>query len=481
MSLKDKAVSGIIWTSFEKFGTYFIQLGIGIIIARILDPSDYGIIALTTIFMSVANILLDSGFGNALIQNKERNNIDYSTAFYFNLIVGIALYTIIFLSAPYLALFYNNPLLCSVTRVIALSLILNSLTISQTARLTAELKFKELSYIAITTQISTGIIGLMLAYNGAGVWALVGQNISSCFLRVIFIQYYTKWKPMPIFSTKSFKKMFSFGWKLLCSGLINAVYENIYSLVIGKIYNAKQAGYYSQGDKLAILPSTTFINVVLKVAFPILVEVQNDRDKLKASFLKFLRIPIFILYPILVLIIIYAKPIIYILLGEKWLPAASILQILSFSTFFEPLTTINLSILYAKGRTDLVLKLEFIKKTLAFIILFISIPFGLWWLCAGRAFYGLIAYSINCYYSKKILDFGFWKQTKYNFPIILKSITMGGICIITTHYINSLSLKLIIGCFIGILSYTILSHLYKDESYIDLKQIIKNKFKHINF
>lgn len=478
MSLKDKAVSGIIWTSIEKFGGYFIQLSIGLIIARILDPTDYGIIALTAIYMSVANILLDSGFGNALIQNTNRNNIDFSTAFYFNLVISIILYILIFIAAPHIARFYNSPILCNVSRIIAISLVLNSLTISQTARLTAELRFKELSYISISTQITTGILGLILAYNGAGVWALVGQNISSCLLRAIFIQYYTKWKPMLTFSMTSFKKMFSYGWKLLCAGIINSVYENIYSLVIGKIYDAKQVGFYSQGDKLAVIPSTTFTNVVLKVAFPILVEVQNENERLKSTYLKFLRIPIYILYPTLTLIIIYAKDIIYVLLGEKWLPATPILQILSISAFFDPLTTINLSILYAKGRTDLVLKLEFIKKTLAFLILLISIPFGIWWLCAGRSVYGLIAYSINCYYTKKILNFGFWNQVQCSLPIIFKSITMVIICFLTTHYIEAPILKIVIGIIVGIISYILLSYFSNDENFNDIRQIINLKFKH---
>lgn len=475
ISLKDKAVSGIIWTSIERFGTYFIQLVIGIIIARILSPEDFGVIGMTSIFMAIANTLLDSGFGNALIQNRERNETDYATAFYFNILIGILLYIFLYYAAPFIASFYKTPILQAVCRIIGITLILNSLTIAQTAKLTAEFKFKELSYINILTQFITGLLGILAAYWGAGVWALVLQNVGSCFLRIIFIEYITRWIPTKKFSIQSFKRMFSFGSKILCSGMINTIYSNLYTLIIGKVYNTTQVGYYTQGDKFAVLPSTTLLNVIMKVAYPLMAEVQDNTEKLRIAYKKFLRIPIFILYPVLTGLIIYADPLIRILLGEKWLPCVPILQILCIGTFFDPLTHINLNVLYVKGRTDLVLKLELIKKTIAFVILFAMIPLGLWWLCAGRVFYGFIAYIINCHYTKKILDFSFWKQMKYNIPIITKSILMGSICILSTWIINIPLLKLIIGSIIGIISYILIAIISKDESYLDIKHIIRNR------
>lgn len=472
---KHKAISGIIWTSFERFGAYFIQLIISIILARILSPNDFGVIGMTVIFMLIANTLLDSGFGNALIQNKNRDEIDYSTAFYFNIIIGIILYIILYISSPFIADFYNTEILTPVCRALGLSLIFNSLTIAQTAKLTVEFKFKALSIITVTTQVITGIIGIILAYCGYGVWALVFQNVGSCFLRVIFIEYYTKWIPMKSFSKDSFKKMFNFGSKLLCSGIINTIYNNLYTLIIGKIYTPTEVGYYAQGDKFAVLPSNTFLSVIMKVAYPMMAEVQDNTEKLRNAYQKFLRLPIFVLYPILTLFIIYAKPIIILLIGEKWLPAVPILQILCIGTFFDPLTHINLNVLYVKGRTDLVLKLEVIKKSIAFIILFSMIPLGLWWLCAGRAIYGFIAYSINCYYTKKFLDFSFWKQMRYNIPIITKSALMGIICYSCTINIHSNIIKVAIGFIIGIISYIIIAKISKDESFLDIKDIIKNK------
>lgn len=474
-SLKSKAVSGVIWTSIERFGTYFIQLIIGIIIARILSPDDFGIIGMTAIFMAIANTLLDSGFGNALIQNRERNETDYSTAFYFNTIVGIILYLILYFSSPLIAEFYKTPILIPVCRVIGFSLILNSLIIPQTAKLTAEFKFKELSFTTIITQTATGIIAIIAAYYGAGVWALVLQNVSSCFLRIFLIEYFTRWKPTKRFSVSSFKKMFSFGSKILCSGIINTIYSNLYTLVIGRIYNPTQVGYYTQGDKFAVLPSTTLLQVVMKVAYPLMAEIQDDTDKLKVAYQKFLRLPIFILYPVLTGLIVYAHPLIYILLGEKWLPTVPILQILCLGSFFDPLTHINLNILYVKGRTDLVLKLEVIKKSIAFLILFTMIPFGLWWLCAGRVFYGFIAYIINCHYTTRYINFGFWSQMKYNIPIIAKSLLMGGICYSITFIECTPIVQLTIGTIVGFITYLLIAIISKDESYADLLDIIKRK------
>lgn len=474
-SLKSKAVSGVIWTSIERFGTYFIQLIIGIIIARILSPDDFGIIGMTAIFMAIANTLLDSGFGNALIQNRERNETDYSTAFYFNTIVGIILYLILYFSSPLIAEFYKTPILIPVCRVIGFSLILNSLIIPQTAKLTAEFKFKELSFTTIITQTVTGIIAIIAAYYGAGVWALVLQNVSSCFLRIFLIEYFTRWKPTKRFSVSSFKKMFSFGSKILCSGIINTIYSNLYTLVIGRIYNPTQVGYYTQGDKFAVLPSTTLLQVVMKVAYPLMAEIQDDTDKLKVAYQKFLRLPIFILYPVLTGLIVYAHPLIYILLGEKWLPTVPILQILCLGSFFDPLTHINLNILYVKGRTDLVLKLEVIKKSIAFLILFTMIPFGLWWLCAGRVFYGFIAYIINCHYTTRYINFGFWSQMKYNIPIIAKSLLMGGICYSITFIECTPIVQLTIGTIVGFITYLLIAIISKDESYADLLDIIKRK------
>ena len=471
-TLKDKAVSGIAWTSVERFSQQIIQFVIGIIIARILSPQDYGIIGMTAIFFAVANTFVDSGFGSALIQKKDRNDIDYSTCFYFNLAVGFVSYLILFFIAPAISDFYRIPLLCDVIRVLGLSLIVNSLTISQTARMTAEMKFKEMSVITIIIQVFTGIVGLYFAYTGWGVWALVFQQLGSSIAKLIIIEVYLKWIPQFVFSIPSFKHMFSYGSKILCSSLINVIYDNMYTLVIGRVFSAKDVGYYNRGNQFAILPTTTILNIFMKVAFPLMAEVQNDTEKLQIAYKKFLRVPIFILYPILFGLIVLAKPLILVLLGEKWLPAVPILQVLCIGSFFDPLTHINLTILYVKGRTDLVLKLELLKKPIAFIILFGMIPLGLWWLCLGRAIYGFIAYCFNCYYTGRFINFGFWKQMYYNVPVILKAGIMGALCYLSLHISENPFFQLIIGIATGLISYIAIAIITKDETWMDVKAFL---------
>lgn len=474
-TLKQKAVSGVAWTSIERFMQQFIQFVIGVLIARVLLPQDYGVVGMIAIFFSIASTFVDSGFGSALIKKKDRGELDYSTCFYFNIIVALIAYTLLWFSAPYIATFYRTPILCGITRVLGLNIIFNSLGISQTVKLTVELKFKELSMMSIITQIITGCVGLYLAYAGWGVWALVFQQLSGCVSKLIILELYSKWLPTLQFSMKSFKYMFSYGSKLLCSSLINNIYDNLYTLVIGKAFNAKDVGFYNRGNQFSMLPSQTLLSIFMKVAFPIMSEVQDDTVKLRDAYKKFLRVPIFILYPILFGLIVLAKPLILVVLGEKWLPCVPLLQVLCIGSFFDPLTHINLNILYVKGRTDLVLKLELIKKPIAFILLFGMIHFGLWWLCFGRAIYGFIAYCFNCYYTKKLIDFGFWQQMYYNVPVLIKSGIMGLVCASSLFLFQTPICQLIYGVIISILCYFILVIVTHDETYFDVKHLILNK------
>ena len=471
-TLKQQAVSGVMWTSIERFTQQIIQFVIGLAIARILSPQDYGIIGMTAIFFAVATTFIDSGFGSALIQKKDRNETDYSTCFYFNVIVGVALYAILWLASPTIAEFYRTPILCEVTRILGLTMLVNSLSISQTAKMTAEMRFKEMAIISVVTQLVTGLVGLYLAYSGWGVWALVFQQLSSCVARLLMMEIFLKWYPRWAFSKASFMHMFSYGSKILCSSLINTIYNNLYTLVIGRAFSAKEVGYYNRGNQFAILPTQTILSIFMKVAFPLMSEVQDDVEKLKSAYKKFLRVPLFVLYPILFGLMALAKPLILVLLGEKWLPAVPLLQVLCIGSFFDPLTHINLNILYVKGRTDLVLRLELIKKPIAFILLFGMIPFGLWWLCFGRAIYGFIAYCFNCYYTGKFINFGFWKQMYYNVPVLLKSGLMGALCYGCLYVFDSPLIQLVVGIVVGIVSYFLMAIVTKDETLNDVKQII---------
>ena len=477
--LKSSAISGVTWTAMERFGQQFLRLIIGVIIARILEPSMFGIVGMTVVFTDLAQSILDSGFGSALIQKKDRNEIDYSTCFYFNVIVGLVLYIVLFISAPYIADFYHTEELADVIRVISIGFVFNSLIISQNAKLSAEFKFKASAIINIASYLISGIVGIVLAYIGFGVLALVFQQVLACLLRVLFIEIYTKWIPMLIFSKRSFHYLFNFGNKVLVSGILLSIYNNLYTLVIGRIFAPAEVGYYNRANQFASLPSSTLIGIVMKVAYPLMAEVQDDTDRLRRSYQKFLRLPIYVIYPLLVGLIVLAKPFIVLLIGEKWIFCVPLLQVLAFSYMFDPLSHVNLNILYVKGRTDLVLKLDIINRIIGLTILFSTIPFGIWWLCFGRSVYGLVAYSINCYYTGKYIEFGFWEQMKYNIPLFIKAGIMGVVCYIPMFFTSNYYYQLILGFIVGVIGYLVISIITNDESYNDLIEIIKSRKKEI--
>lgn len=475
--MKARATSGIAWTAIEKFAQQALQFAIGIVIARILSPQEYGIIGMTAIFFAVANTFVESGFGSALIQKKDRNEADYSTCFYFNIAVSLALYALLWAAAPYIATFYRTPVLSDVIRGLGISLVINSASIAQTTKLTAEMRFKEMAKVTMATQVVTGAAGIVLAYRGYGVWALVFQQVSGSAVKLLLIEVCTRWRPALVFSRSSFRHMFSYGSKILCSSLINTVYDNLYTLVIGRMFAAKDVGFYNRGNQFATLPTSTLLSVFMKVAFPLMAEVQDDTEKLRKAYKKFIRTPLFILYPTLCCLIALADPLICSLLGDKWQPAAPLLQVLCLGAFFDPLTHINLNVLYVKGRTDLVLKLELIKKPIAFIILFASLPLGLFWLCFGRSVYGLVAYCFNCHYTKKFIDFGFWQQIWYNVPVLLKSVIAGLASYAASSIPTTPISQLLAGASAGALTFIALAVTTHDETWEDIKQVAKERIK----
>lgn len=470
---KQKVIKGMAWTGAERLGTQVIQFIIGIIIARVLYPSDYGLIGMLAIFMGIAQTFIDSGFANALIQKKDRNQKDYSTVFFFSIGIGCLMYIILFLCAPFIADFYNEPVLISITRIYMLTLVINSFSISQTAKLTVDLNFRAQAITSIISVSLSGIIGVLLAYKGFGVWALIWQGISSSCLRTAMLWIVSRWKPLIVFSKESFNKLFSFGSKLLVSSLINNIYSNISTLIIGKAFHATDLGFFTRAQQFCVLPTNTITNIVLKVNYPILSQIQEDDKKLIGMYATLLRTPIYILYPLLFGLAILSKPLIIVLLGNKWVESSTLIPILCFGYLWEPLTHINLNLLYVKGKTNLVLKLECIKKPLAFIMLFLSIPFGLKVLCASLALYNFIAFCFNCYYTGKLLNYGFIQQIYSIIPIIIYSILMIVVIGICIHPFTDPLLKLIVGIIVGIITYFGVSFIFKDRSLLQLFSIIK--------
>ena len=473
-SLRNEAIKGMSWAAIEKFTSQAIAFILGIIMARLLSPADYGVIGMTGIFIGIAGTLVDSGLGTALIQKKEKKKDDYSTLFVFNFGISTLLYLILFIAAPWIAEFYKTPVLKDVTRVITFQLVLNALFNAHYTKLRIDLQFKAMSIISLVSQIMTGCVGVFFAFIGWGVWALVWQTIFSCIIRGLMAVAYLKWwMPGTGFSKDSFRYLFGFGSKILASSLINTIYGNVYTLIIGKKFTPDEVGHYTRGGQLATFPANVTTDILVSVNYPILARLQDDNAKLVNAYRKMLTVPLFALYPILVGMAVLGEPFIGLLLGEKWLPCVPFLQIIAIGAMFTPLTHVNLNLLYVKGRTDLVLKLEIIKKTIAFSIVFLTIPFGIIWMMVGKSCYDFIAFSINCHYTGKILGYGWKKQMKEILPIILKSLIMGAIVFAATFAIKGWWAKTLIGTGTGILVYFVIAWITNDRNLREFLSILK--------
>lgn len=474
-TLKDKTVKGVIWSSIDRFTTQGISFVFSMLIARLLLPSDYGVVAMLGIFMAVAQCFIDSGFGTALIRKKDRTETDFCTVFYFNIVVSCFFYGLLWLASPYIAQFYDMPLLESVTKVVGLNLVVGSFAGIQSAQLSIAIDFKSRAKISVITTLFTGIVGLWLAYKGYGVWALVFQGLSSNILRTILLWGTVRWVPKLIFSWKSFKEMFSFGSKLLASALLDTVYNNIYPIVIGKFFSASSLGLYGRASGLAQFPSSNITGVLQSVTFPVLSTIQDDEARLADAYKRFIRLAAFIIFPLMMGLSAVADPFIRIVLTDKWEGSIYLLQIICFSMMWYPIHAINLNLLQVKGRSDYFLKLEIYKKIIGVGIMCITIPMGLVAMCYGGIVTSIISLLVNTYYTNKLIGYGFVKQMKDLMPTILHSLVMYGIVFAIVHWLPTLWLQLIVGILVGAAYYLIGAYLMKFDELNELLSILKRK------
>lgn len=474
-NIKSKAVTGVFWTGIEKLSVQLIQFAFGIVLARLLSPEDYGVVGMLTIFIAIASTFSDSGFASALIQKQSCSDLDYSTAFYFSFFVSIFCYLFLFLLAPCIADFYKMPLLESVMRVYSLSLIVGAMSSVYQTKLKINLRFKELSLISLFTMLITGIVGLLLAFCGCGVWALVFQSLIGSLFSLLCFVFILRWIPSFQFSRESFSHLWNFGSKLLASGLINTIYANMYALVIGKYFSPSNVGYYNRARQYASLPLQIINDVTVKVNYPVLAKFKDDDEQLLRSYKRLMCVPLYLLYPALIGLALVAEPLVTLMIGEKWLPCVPFLQILCVGYLFTPLTSLNLNLLYVKGRTDLVLKLEFIKKPIAFSILFFTLQYGIYALVIGKSIYEFVAFSINCYYTKKILGYGLIQQLKSLIPIFFNCVLMGLCVYFFMSMFNSNFLKCLFGVLVGVISYVMGSIIMKDSNYLYILNLIRER------
>lgn len=476
MSLKQKTVSGLMWSFVENLANQGTNFIIGIVLARLLVPRDFGLIGMITIFIAISQSFIDSGFSQALIRKKDCTQADYSTVFYFNLIVGIVFYLLLFFSAGAISIFFREPQLKMLVRVLGINLIISSLTIIQITQLTKRIDFKLQTRITVLFSIGSGVISIWMALKGFGVWSLVAKSLSQYTLQSFFLWFWNGWRPSWLFDKKSFKEMFAFGAKLLASGLIDTTFKNIYYLVIGKYFSAVELGYYTRANQFQSLPSQNLTGVIQRVSYPVLASIQDDKIKLKSAFRKLTKSTMYVSFILMIGMSAVAKPLVLTLIGDKWLPSVIYLQMLCIVYMLYPLHVLNLNMLKVQGRSDLFLRLEIIKTIIALPIVVFSAFFGIKAMILGLMIITIISYFFNSYWSGRMIEYSAFAQIKDILPSFALSVSLGIFVFIIGLLINtSPALTLFIQILAGAVFVISVSEVLKFEDYLDLKRLVKER------
>lgn len=415
-SLKNKTVKGVSWSFLDNIANQGISFLVGLILARILTPEEYGLIGIITIFIAVFNCIVDSGFSNALIRKNDATDTDYNTVFITNMVVSVALFLAFFWSAPFIADFFSQPQLEPLTQVMSCIVIINAFAIIQRTLLVKRIDFKTQTKVSLIASITSGIVGIGMAFSGYGVWSLVGQQISRQLLNTLFLWLYAKWYPKLQFSWNSFKELFGFGWKLLVSGLIDTVWREIYQIVIGKCYNAATLGQYTRAHQFGSIFSSNLTTIIQRVSYPVLSTMQDDKERMKEGYRRVIKVTMLVTFVLMLGLAAVSKPMIQVLVGDQWLIAAGFLPIICLQMMLYPLHAINLNMLQVQGHSDLFLKLEIIKKCVGFIPILLGIFINIYWMLWGSVGTGIFAYYLNSYYSGKFLNYSMKAQVKDILP-----------------------------------------------------------------
>ena len=473
-SLKGKTIHGVIWSLIDNVSSSGVIFFVGIILARLLTPEEYGVMAMVSIFIAISNSIIDSGFSSALIRKVKVKPIEYNTVFYFNLLISLLLYICLFFISPFIALFFREPILCEVMRVIGLILIINALSIIPYTIFVREINFKTQTIIAY---VGSGVIGVWMAFSGQGVWSLVGQQLGRQCLNTLFLWFFCHWKPTVSFSMTAFKEMFGFGSKLLLSGLLDTIYKDIYYIVIGRCFSSSILGQYTRAKQFSMVFSTNLTTVVQRVSFPVLSSIQDDSIRLREAYRKVIKSTMLVSFACMLGLAAIAKPLLILLISDKWLPAVYFLQIVCFSNMLYPLHAINLNILKVKGRSDVFLKLEVIKKVLAIFPILVGVYLGIEMMLWGSVIISVISYFLNAYYSASLINYSVYEQLKDIFPSFIVSLGVGflmwSISLLSISYYLMLIIQLSTGF---ILAYLIYNWLRLDE-FLEIKSIANSYVK----
>ncbi|AWB56762.1 lipopolysaccharide biosynthesis protein [Colwellia sp. Arc7-D] len=464
MSLKQIALRGVAWSLFDKILNQAGNFILLIYLSRILSPADFGLIAMLAIFLAVAQSLIDSGFSQALIQKSQSvTETDLSTVFYVNFVVAIILYCLLYVSAPFIATFYSQPELTSLSRVLFIVVIINAIALVPRSKLMIEVDFKTQGLINTVAMLVSTSVAIYMVHNDFGYWALVGMNLAKVLVNSILLIVYSKWYPKWLFSIESFKILFSFGSKLLIAGVIATTVQNLYSILIGRYFNATQVGYFQQGYNYTNMLSGTLTSVVQGVTFPIMTSIQEDKNRLIEMYTKVMGIVVFVTFPVLVGFAAVSEEFVLIFLGENWTPIIPILIVLSFARLVTPISSLNLNILNASGRSDLFLKTDLSKLPMTIIALFIAIPYGILGVAIAQLITTFISFFINAYYPGRLFGFGALEQLKQIFPIVISTFIM--YLSIVFIKLESIEVQFIVKIFTGIFVYILMCNILKVSSY----------------
>ncbi|WP_404427737.1 lipopolysaccharide biosynthesis protein [Ureibacillus chungkukjangi] len=472
---RGKILSSIIWKVLERGGTQGIQFLVMILLARLLLPEDFGLIVIVTIFITISSLIVESGFGSALIQKKDADEIDFSSIFYLNLVVASLLYFILYFSAPMIASFFDEPQLVSVLRILSLTLFSGAILSIQNAIISRNMQFKNLFVSSLIAVVLSGAVGIAMALLNFGIWALVAQQLIHRFMVPMILWFTVNWRPRLIFSITRIKQLYNYGWKLLVSSLIYTFYLNLQNLLIGKLFNPALLGFYNRGMQFPNIIVDNINGSIQNVMFPALSAEQDNKVKLKEMVRRLISLSTFIVFPMMVGLAVIAEPLIRLLLTEKWLPTVPFLQIFCIYYALWTVDISNLQAIKAVGRSDIYLKLEIIKIVVGLIILAITIPFGTHAMALGMLVNGIIAPIVDGYPNKKLLNYHLIEQWKDALPAILLSVLMGA-CIYCIKWLGLSDLPtILLQVLAGIIFYVCAASLLKLECFTYLLSLLRKQ------
>lgn len=476
-SLKNKTIKGVGWSAADALLGQGVTFIVGLVLARLLSPDEYGLIGICLIFTTVLNGIVDSGFSNALIRKKEVTDEDYNTMFITNMAISIILYVLLFVSAPLVSDFFHRVELTTLVRVTGLILFLNALSITQVTILTKNIDFKTKTKASLVSAIISGVIGIAMAFMGYGVWSLVAQQLSKQLLYTLCLWVLNKWCPKFTFYKESFKYMWGFGWKLLASGILNNVWNQLYQVVIGRCYTSSTLGHYTRANECASIFSSNLTTIIQRVTFPVLSELQDDKKKLLASYRKLIKVSMFVTVICMFALGAMAEPMIYSLIGPQWHQAATFLPFICITMSLYPLHAINLNMLQVQGRSDLFLYLEIVKKIITLIPIFIGAFVGVYWMLCASIFTGFIAFLLNSWFTGKFLNYSSWQQLKDVLPSYLIALFVGFIVYLLKFLPLSYNLIFPLQILATIIVGWIVNRIINLEEYCEIKNIVLTVIK----